>query len=83
MACCDPGKSCHCASQSESPAKPAPLAPAAPELKFAFIAPPATDDSAAPAVASFPPRVLTALGTGARAGYAGVPLSVAFCSFVI
>lgn len=83
MSCCEGLKTCPCAKESRDQPKPTPLLPASVELKLllskapepprlgAFVAPPA----AAMAVVATP-----ALGWSA---YAGVPLSVAFCSFVI
>lgn len=83
MSCCEGLKTCPCAKKSRENQKPTPLLPASGELKLllskapepsrlgAFVSPPA----AAKAVVATP-----ALGWSA---YAGVPLSVAFCRFVI
>lgn len=83
MACCASKQVCPCLDQSESSEKPAPLAPTSSVLKLIFAAVPATDDSVE--TTAIPPAVQVSPHTKASstAGYPGVPLSVAFCSFVI
>ena len=83
MSCCASKQVCPCIGESESTEIPAPLAPAAPVLKLVFIQSAATADTALSvaglAVGHHTPRIRAA----STAGYPGVPLSVAFCSFVI
>ena len=83
MCCCDGLQSCPCAKEGNSDQKSVPLMPATVDLKLlalrgseptspeAFVSPP-TDT-----VVSITPRLQP------KSGYAGVPLSVAFCRFVI
>jgi hypothetical protein len=83
MSCCDGLASCPCAKESPGHEKPAPLLPASMDLKF-FV-------SKFPEAPRFDSRSPLPTAAGAvipspvafRNGYAGVPLSVAFCSFVI
>jgi len=83
MCCCDGLQSCPCASDRGPDRKPAPLIPAAVDLKF-FISKTAVANSLDVPVS---PRATTVVATAAhweaRRAYAGVPLSVAFCCFVI
>jgi hypothetical protein len=83
MACCDGLKSCHCAKDSDSDQKPAPLAVAAVDLKLLLSKVPETPCFAA----LISPPDDSVLGAASVSqvcgGYAGVPLSVAFCCFVI
>ena len=83
MGCCEGLESCPCAKKSDPSEKPAPLVPAAVDLKL-FVS-----KASGPGcldVIHFP-RSIRVLGSAARreskTGYAGVPLSVAFCRFVI
>ena len=83
MACCNGLKSCHCAKDSDSDQKPAPLVAAAVDLKLLLSKAPETPCLA---VLVFPPNdsVLGAASVSrVCGGYAGVPPSVAFCCFVI
>jgi hypothetical protein len=83
MSCCEGLKSCPCAKKSDPSEKPAPLLPAAVELKL-FVSK-ASGPSDFDAI-HFPQtaRVLACRSRPeAKIGYAGVPLSVAFCRFVI
>lgn len=83
MSCCEGQKSCPCAKKSEPKERPAPLAPLSGNLKlFVSIASglgcfESIHFSPIEAVFSSTPRL------DSKSGYAGVPLSVAFCSFVI
>ncbi len=83
MGCCEGLKSCPCAKKSDPKEKPAPLIPASAELKL-FVSKasvPVDFDTI-----YFPQSVHTRVRKShsePRNGYAGVPLSVAFCSFVI
>lgn len=81
--CCEGLESCPCAENSDSTPKPAPLIPAAVDLKW--LIPPAPAANECDPVASPPADVPTFCdsSTESRSGFAGVPLSVAFCSFVI
>ena len=81
--CCEGLESCPCAENNDSAPKPAPLIPAAVELKWLIPQAPASNDC--DPVASRPADVVTFSdsSTESRNGFAGVPLSVAFCSFVI
>jgi len=82
--CCQGKTSCPCASESKQipqqiPAAPAPVdlklnAPKARELDFLTLFFLPETPEAVPVTASFPES---------RVGFTGVPLSVAFCSFVI
>ncbi|MES2438443.1 MAG: hypothetical protein V4584_05235 [Verrucomicrobiota bacterium] len=83
MSCCEGTRSCPCISESDPDQKPAPLIPATVELKWfvtrshepdRFLAAVAPLENPVPAVSRVREN---------RAGYSGVPLSVAFCSFVI
>ncbi len=83
MACCEGIKTCPCAKEDERKQQPAPLLPAAADLKCLVARTPGTD-----ALAAFiapPPATLLPSGAGAaaRQAYAGVPLAVAFCRFII
>jgi hypothetical protein len=83
MSCCKDLDSCPCVSESRGNEKPAPLLPAGADLKsFLTKAPeaPALETRISPAGGS---RVALIFPAPFRNGYAGVPLSVAFCSFVI
>jgi hypothetical protein len=83
MGCCEGLKSCPCAEESRSDQTPAPLTVVAVDLKWhllkaaetpacaALISPPEDSESSAAPI------------TRVCGGFAGVPLSVAFCSFVI
>jgi len=82
--CCGGKTSCPCANNSEQTPTPAPIIPAAADLKLS--APKAREldflallflpeiSEAVPATASIPES---------HVGFSGVPLSVAFCTFVI
>jgi hypothetical protein len=81
--CCEGLKSCPCATKSDSKEKPAPLVPAAVDLKL-FVSKASGPGSYE--AFHFPPTDSVFFNTtrlDSRSGYAGVPLSVAFCSFVI
>lgn len=83
MSCCSGLQSCPCAKESEPDQQPAPVFPPATDLKLLISKAPGTDH---PAALIFPPEDVPDLaGTSVESGngYAGVPLSVAFCSFVI
>jgi hypothetical protein len=83
MSCCGDAESCPCASESRGNEKPAPLLPASVDLKvFLSKAPeaPVLETRLSPAAKS---RVAMVSPAPFRSGYAGVPLSVAFCRFVI
>jgi hypothetical protein len=83
MSCCEGLQSCPCLDEGGSNQTPALMIPAAVDLKPAISQAPEQNRPAA----LFPPPtdavVATASWTEFRAGYSGVPLSVAFCRFVI
>lgn len=83
MSCCDGLKSCPCASEGDSDQKPAPLAPVAVDLKWLVSKP--AEPQTLEALISPPSDAVVPAATGPEfaGGYAGVPLSVAFCRFVI
>lgn len=83
--CCDPLDSCPCAGNDETPEKPAPLSSeSGNSLKIPVAKTTGTrvtiESVAGPRTfaTATTPRI-----TGLPCGYAGVRLSVAFCSFVI
>jgi hypothetical protein len=84
-ACCAGPDSCHCADNSEPNQKPSPLAPEpGTSLKF----PNAKAEDTRVSVESIrkihsSATVAASPVAGAPGGYAGVRLSVAFCSFVM
>lgn len=83
MACCEGLESCPCAKKSDPVEKPAPLVPAAVDLKL-FVSKASGPDCFH--AIRFPQTVRVFAGTSrpeSKTGYAGVPLSVAFCRFVI
>jgi hypothetical protein len=81
--CCADRQSCPCAEESDRDQKPAPSVPAGHDSKWiisrttdpnkleAFVSPPADTG------------VLSSFCLEPKSGYQGVPLSVAFCRFVI
>jgi hypothetical protein len=83
MSCCEGSRSCPCAGQGESGQKPAPLIPGVIELKPLVSQ---VSETICPSPV-FLPRTDATVHTASpfefRTGYAGVPLSVAFCTFVI
>lgn len=83
MTCCEGMKTCPCAKEGERKQQPAPLIPATADLKSLVAKTPGTDAMAAFIAA--PPAAVLPKGAvaPARRAYAGVPLAVAFCSFVI
>lgn len=81
--CCGGPKTCHCIDENESSQKPAPVLPAATDLKFSFVALSGTDAVPTPATAPSQVIFLSKPVAGIRSAYSGVPLTVAFCSFVI
>src|SRR5690606_27045873 len=83
MSCCASKQVCPCADQSDSDEKPIPLAPASASLKLVFTHLSATDDSATLVVSSSPINLFPTTRAVSTAGFPGVPLNVAFCTFVI
>ena len=84
MSCCAPDKPCPCLKNQENPGKRQdPLAPKAPDLKSVFTLTSSTDDGVSALAAPTPSRSTPHARAGSTAGFPGVPLSVAFCSFVI
>lgn len=81
MSCCE--GSCPCISETDSDQKPAPLIPATLDLKW-LVSKPQEADRFIAMVSPPAASVLPIAGAReSRPGYSGVPLSVAFCSFVI
>ncbi len=83
MCCCDGLQSCPCAKESDSDHKPSPLIPAQGDLKWLVskaTEPTGLDKSSFPLTEAV---VSTGSQMEARSAFAGVPLSVAFCRFVI
>lgn len=81
--CCGGPQTCPCIDKNDSPHKPAPVVPAASDLNFSFPVPSGTDLVKAPVPTPTQADGSAVPGAGIRSGYAGVPLTVAFCSFVI
>ena len=81
--CCEGLQSCPCASDRSPDQKPAPLIPAAVDLKWLIPKATATDSLHAPVSPQSETKVATVSRAEARRAYAGVPLAVAFCRFVI
>ncbi len=83
MACCEDMKSCPCVKEGEPAGKPAPLVPAAVDLKW-FGAkasePVRVEPLISPPGDAVPAAVVAPENHG---GFYGVPLSVAFCSYLI
>jgi hypothetical protein len=82
--CCEGLESCPCAKNTDSAPKPAPLIPAEVDLKCLISPAPAEANSqwVTPAPADI--LAFSLSSTESRCGgFAGVPLSVAFCSFII
>ena len=83
MSCCESLQSCPCAKKSDPDQKPSPLIPLSGDLKWFA--------SKASEPAGLDELILTQtefeVGTGSQRegpiAFAGVPLSVAFCCFVI
>jgi hypothetical protein len=84
-ACCAGQDSCPCAKNSESDQKPAPLVPdSGSVLKLPAAKADDTRISIESLAGNYPSRtVATSPAACPSGGYAGVSLSVAFCSFVI
>lgn len=85
MSCCGPAESCPCAKRSDPDRKPAPAIPAAVELKQLVLSllpdsDPVTGIFAGPAGAAL---VVEARPRCHIDHFAGVPLAVAFCSYLI
>ena len=83
MCCCEGLLSCPCASDRSPDQKPAPLIPAAADLKLLISKTPESSSLDAPISIHPAAVVATASRAEARSAYAGVPLAVAFCRFVI
>lgn len=83
MSCCEGPESCPCISENDPDQKPTPLIPAAVELKWIVSKPQEPDRFIAAVTPPEIPMLPAPRLRESRAGYSGVPLSVAFCSFVI
>ncbi len=81
--CCGDFQSCPCVSESPPDQKPAPLIPGAVDLKPLISKAP--EPCGSETLASPPPTAALPAATllERRSGYTGVPLSVAFCRFII
>jgi hypothetical protein len=83
MSCCEGPKSCPCLSETDPDQKPSPLAAAVVDLKW-FVSKPTEPDRFVSVPQALENPAIPATRAGDTiAGYAGVPLAVAFCSFVI
>lgn len=81
--CCDDSQSCPCAEEKNPAQKPAPSVPAGQDLKWLISR---TTESKKLEFFTSPPADTGALSSfflEPKNGYLGVPLSVAFCRFVI
>lgn len=81
--CCAGLQSCPCAKDGNSHQKPAPLIPAAPELKPLISKAPATINFDAMTPRQAEEVVFSVSQTDPAMGFPGVPFSVAFCLFLI
>lgn len=83
MSCCDGLQSCPCVSEGEPDQKPSPLTLPAGDLKLLVSG--VTGPSGVDELLSQSTEISVSATSGAAfvPGYAGVPLSVAFCRFVI
>ncbi|MGC4013676.1 MAG: hypothetical protein QM755_04040 [Luteolibacter sp.] len=83
-ACCDKPDACPCASNKTDHDRSTPIAPPAPELKVQLALP--SVDPVAPEITLLDTAASCGSPEGSHdpsAGYSGVPLAVAFCSFLI
>ena len=83
LCCCEGLQSCPCAGNSNPDQQPAPLIPAAVDLKFLVSNAPGTNTLNAPISPRTDVVVSIASRSEAWRSYPGVTLSVAFCRFVI
>ena len=83
MSCCKGRKSCPCAKETREQPQPAPLIPAGVELKQLLSRAPESPRLVALVSRPEAARAVVATPAPARSAYAGVPLAVAFCCFVI
>ena len=84
MDCCKDAESCPCFEESDQkPQKPTPLIPESVDLKFLYSKAPETTRLEALIVPPGEAVLATASALEIRNGYSGVPLSVAFCRFLI
>jgi hypothetical protein len=84
MSCCKSIKSCHCAEDTNPEQKPAPVVVVSVDLKLLLSKPPENDRFVTVVCSRSSTSEETAISTPDwHAGFAGVPLSVAFCRFLI
>ncbi len=83
MSCCDGLQACPCASEENPVEKPSPMVPAATDLKLLVSKGAEPINLEAPVCDPTDSSFFTASSFEICKGYAGVPLSVAFCRFVI
>lgn len=83
MACCEGLDACPCAKESTPTPKPAPAIPAGEDLKWVVVTTLSNPVGFIPATGSTEKLVVAVSQTENCTGYAGVPLSVAFCSHLI
>lgn len=83
MSCCGGLASCPCAKETDQKQKPAPLIPAAFDLKLISLKASGTTNIEGLILPSADVVHVTASALEIRIAYAGVPLAVAFCRFVI
>lgn len=81
--CCAGLESCPCVSDRDPDHKPAPLVPTAVDLKQLVARTAGPNSLDVPISPRSATQVATASREESRRAYAGVPLSVAFCCFVI
>ena len=83
MCCCEGLQSCPCVSDRGPDRKPAPFIPGAVDLKWLISKATEPNILDAPVVPRTETRIFIVSRTEARWAYVGVPVSVAYCSFVI
>jgi hypothetical protein len=83
MSCCEGLDACPCARNNESDQKPAPVIPASVELKIAIAIASVSHDTVALLSKAIEGNAVMGSQRESCVGFAGVPLSVAFCTFVI
>jgi hypothetical protein len=83
MSCCKDLKSCPCVAKNEQAPKPVPLVPVSADFKGWVVPEPVPHEHGFDAPVPAQVALFSATQIEPQAGFAGVPLSVAFCCFVI